>query len=559
MFVRIKKSSSRKTAVQLVEGYRDPGTGRVKQRVVRHIGYGGTKEEVEHLKELGEHIKAELSDIIQPGLFPPNMMAELAIGSKKNKASQSKDYKVDDMRKLRTQSRIMTGIHEVYGQQFDKLGFNKILSHPSRKAHSQHILREMVLARIANPDSKRGSVRFLSEQCGIRLNLDSVYKAMDYLDDQAIERIQNQTRLSTERLFPEKLDVLFYDATTLYFESFTEDELRSKGFSKDHKSQEVQILLSIFVTRHGLPVGYDIFPGSTYEGHTLLQALDGLKERFSINRVVFVADSGMLQKENLRLLSSAGYQYIVGARLKTMKVALKESILSEQGYTFLYDEDQERVKGKVIELDDGEKLIVTHSTKRSRKDAHDRKVALKKIEKRLKRGRSVKSLLSNSLHKKYLSVQGSGHVDLHQEKIEQASRWDGLHGLITNIDDVDIRQVTDQYRGLWQVEDTFRVAKHDLKIRPIYHWTERRIRAHIAICFMALVCVRHIEYRLMLANHKMSPKRIQRALLTVGVTTLQHIEDKRVFAVPFNPSDDARAIYKINDLNLSMTPYLYSE
>lgn len=556
MFVRVKKSSIRKTSVQLVEGNRDAITGKVKQRVVRHIGYGSTDEEINRLKELGEYIKAEIIDAVQPGLFSPKTMSNLSIAGKKKESSNPQDYAVDDIRKLRTQEQIITGIHDVYGRQFDKLGFDKILSHPSRKVHSQNVLREIVLARIANPDSKRGSVRFLAEQCGIRLKLDSVYNAMDYIDDKAIERIQEKSLASVKKLFPEKVDVLFYDATTLYFESFTEDELRSKGFSKDHKSQEVQVLLSIFVTHHGIPIGYDLFPGSTYEGHTLIKALEKLKSRFAVGKVVFVADSGMLQKDNLALLEAHGYNYIVGARLKNMSSSVTEKILSEDDYSELSSNDNEQLKAKVIDLAGNNKLIVTHSSKRARKDVHDRDAAIKKLEKKLKKSSSVKSVLSNSGYKKYMKLEGDSQIEVDQDSIDEARRWDGLHGVITNIENVDINQVVTHYRGLWQVEETFRVTKHDLKVRPIYHWTEKRIKAHMAICFMALVCVRHLEHRMTLANKKMSPEKIRRALLTVGITKLKHIEDNRIFAVPFNNSDDAKRIYKNNDMQISNTPYL---
>lgn len=552
MFVRVKKSSSRKTAVQLVEGHRDPVTGKVKQRVVRHLGYGANEEEVARLKELGEHLKIELLEAIQPSLFGPEGLPA------QDKEDKPQDYKVDDIRKLRSQYQVMTGVHEVYGRQFDKIGFNNILSNPARKIHSQKVLRDIVLARIANPDSKRASVRFLAEQCGVRLNLDSVYNAMDHIDDKVIDRIQGKSLAATQSLFPEKIDVLFYDATTLYFESFTEDELKSKGFSKDHKSQEVQVLLSIFVTQHGIPVGYDLFPGSTYEGHTLITALENLKRRFAIDKVVFVADSGMLQKDNLDLLEANGYEYIVGARIKNMSKAMTEEILSEEGRSPLSCSSDESVNGKVIDLGKGKKLVVTHSAKRARKDAHDRDNALAKLKKALRKGKSAKTLLSNSGYKKYMHLEGESKVTVNQAKIDEDKKWDGLHGLVTNIADVNMSAVVSHYRGLWQVEETFRVTKHDLKVRPIYHWTERRIKSHIAICFMALVCIRHMEYRMKLGNNKMSPKRIRDALTTVGMTRLVHIEDKRVFAMPFNPSDDARSIYKINDLKLSTTPFLVS-
>ncbi|UCM85593.1 MAG: IS1634 family transposase [Rickettsia endosymbiont of Culicoides impunctatus] len=214
---------------------------------------------------------------------------------------------------------------------------------------STNIIRNVVLARIANPTSKRETVNLLVNNYEVALKLDSVYKTMDKIDDKVVEKIEQCALLSTQKLFKEKIDVLFYDATTLYFESFTEDELKSKGFSKDHKFNEVQVMLSIFVTNNGIPIGYEIFLGATYEGHTLLKALDSLKDRFAIDKVVFVADSGMLNNENLALLEQVGYQYIVGAKIKNMTKDITAKILNSADYQPLTI-DAEEYKGKIIEL-----------------------------------------------------------------------------------------------------------------------------------------------------------------------------------------------------------------
>ena len=534
-----------------MEGHRDPKTGRVKQQVVRHIGYAETGEDISRLKTLGQHLKAELLEARQPCLFSPQTLAEMALETQENLPENPKDYAVDDVRKLRTKDQHMTGIHTVFGKPFDRI-FEGILNPPSQKKYAKNVLRDLVMARIARPDSKRGSVRFLEQNCGIKLNLDGVYRAMDELDDTVIARLQDRAFEASKQLFHEKLDVVFYDATTLYFESFTEDDLRAKGFSKDHKSQEVQVLLSIFVTHAGIPLGYELFPGSTYEGHTLVKALETLKTRFEVGRVVFVADSGMLNQQNLELLEAHGYVYLVGARLKNMAAPITQAILSEAGYESLNGDTQDQVSAKVIALDQGRKLVISHSTKRARKDAHDREVAFEKLRKKLKKGASA----SAGAGQKYLKLTGSSNAEIDPDKVEKAARWDGFCGIMTNMEQVDAAEVIQHYRGLWQVEETFRVTKHDLRIRPIYHWTQKRVKAHIALCFMALVCVRHVEYRMRLFNKPMSPERIRQACLTVGITTLEHVEDHRVFAVPTKPSEDAKAIFKANDLPLSTTPYL---
>jgi len=559
MFVRIKRSNTRKlTAVQLVEGVRDPISGKVKQKVIRHIGSAATEEEIEQLAQLGEYIKFELEAQVQPNLFDQEEYSNSNHNQEDKSAKRPKNqnYSIDDIRNLRHEYSKITGIHEVYGKIFDNIGFSKILKNPARKIHSAETIKNIVLARIANPQSKRETVRFLDQEYGINLKLDSVYNAMKKIDEHAIDRIQSLSLHAVQNLFKEKIDILFYDATTLYFESFTEDELKSKGFSKDNKFNQVQVMLTIFVTQQGMPIGYDVFPGSTYEGHTLITALNNLKNRFEINKVVFVADSGMLNRDNLNLLEQEGYNYIVGARIKNMDKDTTRSILNNEDYEDISFGD-DIYQGKTIALKDGKSLVLTYSDKRARKDANDRSESVKKMMKKLEKSKDVKSSLSNSGYKKYLQINGDSKLVINEEKIEEDSKWDGLHGVITNCkDQFSIKEIISQYKGLWQVEETFRISKHDLRVRPIYHWTEQKIRAHIAICFMSLVCIRHLEYRVNLQRTKMSPERIRKSLVRVGYNVVCHQKDKRLFAIPNNIPDDAKIIYRSVNLNISDTPYL---
>ena len=564
MFVRVKRSNNRKTAsIQIVEGSRDKATGKVKQIVIKHIGSASSEEEIAKLVELGECIKFEIEADHQQNLFVPEILVEMKSESKAIQKEDESDYKIDDVRKLSAESRSITGIGEIYGKIYDNLGFDKILYNPARQVYARNIIRNMVLGRIANPTSKRETVRFLEEDYGVQLKLDGVYSTMDRIDERAIDKIQTCSLNAATTLFPEKIDILFYDATTLYFESFTEDELRSKGFSKEHKFNETQILLSIFVTKKGIPIGYEVFPGATYEGHTLIKSLENLKNRFSIDNIVFVADSGMLNEENLSLLDGAGYKYIVGARIKNMEKIIKDQILDQASYQSLTFEE-EKYLGKIIEITQNKKqkwsrnLVVTYSEKRAYKDEKDRAEAIAKLKKKLNGSGNIKSMIGASGYKKFLKIEGESSVAIDLEKLELARVWDGLHGVITNIEDPNISEIISHYRGLWQVEETFRVCKHDLKIRPIYHWNPERIRAHIAICFMALTCVRHLEYRVSLCE-KISPERLKKALTSIYVTKLRHIQDKRLFAIPSKPSNDAKIIYKTMNLPLNSLPYLISK
>jgi transposase len=552
MYIRFKKSTTGKmTAVQLVEGARDAATGKVKQRVVRHIGSADNDSDLGKLKELGEYLKFELEGRSQPNLFTSEAIIGMAIKGREAMANQN--LAIDDIGNLREEQRNIVGVHDIYGRVFDNLGFNKVLNRSARQVYASEIIRNIVLARIANPASKRSSVSFLENNYGINLKLDAVYRSMKKIDEQVIERIQAKALHAAQGMLKEKIDVLFYDATTLYFESFTEDELRSNGYSKDNKFNQVQVLLTIFVTSQGIPVGYEVFLAVL--GHTLLTSLASLKQRYDLDKIVFVADSGMLNADNINLLEQEGYRYIVGGRIKNMDKSTTSEILKRDDYTKL-ELGSESYEAKVITLKDDKKLIVSYSDKRAYKDKKDRNTALLKLQKKLNKSKAVKSLIGGSGYKKYLKIQGSGNIEIDEQKFKSAALWDGLHGVITNIPNPNVAEILHQYKGLWQVEETFRITKHDLKVRPMFHWNPQKIKAHIAICFMALVVIRNLEHRINLQREKMSPERIRKVLTSVQISVVRHIKDQRLIAIPSRISEDAKIIYKTFDLKLSQTPYL---
>ena len=251
-----------------------------------------------------------------------------------------KDYQVD-IRELDEESRTISGIHDIYGSLFDELGLGKVIASPRRNQQAVRILRDIVLARVACPDSKRASVQNLEQNFGVSLPLDKVYRMMDKLDDEAIERLNEMSYQQTRDLLGGKIDVIFFDATTLYFESFTEDEFRENGYSKDLKFNQPQVLLSLMVTKEGLPIGYQAFSGSTYEGHTLIPALNALKEKYNLDQVVYVADSGMFNANNLKeleQLEGGHINYIVGSRIKNVPKSLQADILNKAHYHALNKE-----------------------------------------------------------------------------------------------------------------------------------------------------------------------------------------------------------------------------
>ena len=405
MFVRIKTTpNSPRRSVQLVEGVRDGG--KVRQRIVRHIGVAMDEDELERLRRLGEYVKAKLEDEHQPSLFAPDTIADQVI-----RVGRQGDGKLPvDLKQLEEEQRLITGIHEVYGEMYRQLGLDGLLPR-SRYRASHDALFHVVMARIANPDSKRGSVRRLEEDFGVSLPLEKVYRMMDQLDAPVINHLRRRVGEASRSLLP--VAVLFFDCTTLYFETAVEDELRQHGFSKDGKHRDSQVLLALMVTREGLPISYEVFPGSTYEGHSLVPVLQDMQRRHQVERAVCVR--GMLSAANLDAMDKIGGEYVVGARLRTLPVALQKQVLETDAYVPLEGSEDRRV-GEWEHK--GRRLIVVFCPKRARKDAYERRHQVQRLLERLKR--NPKELLSHHGAKRFIAVEGGARLTVNPEKIAEA-------------------------------------------------------------------------------------------------------------------------------------------
>lgn len=551
MFVRVKTTpNSPRKSVQIVQSVRK--ADKVTQKIIRYVGIAHDDQELKQLKNLAESIKIKLEADDQYLLFSPEEMART-----KEKTTQKitdDDYKVN-LKNLKEEQRIVRGIHDIYGSLFDELGYNNVIKNPARNKSSVKIFRDIVLARIANPSSKRASVDLLEEDFGISIDLNRIYQMMDKLDDVAINKLNDLAYENTAKLFRGKIDVIFFDCTTLYFEAFEEDEFRKMGYSKDLKFNQPQVLLALMVTKEGLPIGYKAFEGSTYEGHTLIPVLKELKKKHTLDKVVFVADAGMLNEPNISELEAEGIEYIVGMRIKNVTKTLQGQILDHNNYKTIKSVKNDEYKIGEFEYN-GRRLIVKYSAKRARKDARDRKKAIDKLKKKLSKKKNPKEYMSNYGNRKYLRVEGAVKIALNEEKIEQASRWDGLHGVLSNAKNLEEQEILRQYNHLWEVENAFRITKHDLKVRPVFHWKPRRVKAHIAISFISYTLVKHLEYRVKLQHRKMSPEKIRQCLLRAQTSILFDVKKRIRYGLPSRLPRDVRKIYDICRIKKKLTPFI---
>lgn len=559
MFIRIKKSkNSPKCSVQIVESKRVDG--KVKQKIVKHMGTALEGEELESLKALAESVKLSMEQSGQLPLFADDEPVS-PMGNEIKTSDADREAFAVNLLDIKEEKRVIKGIHDVYGKLYDELGFNGIIGNPARNKRSIEALKEIVLARVANPDSKRGSVLNLEANFAVNLDLNLVYRMMDKIEDKEILKLNTLVYSKTKSLFKEKIDVIYFDATTLYFESFSEDEFKRNGYSKDGKFNQPQVVLALMVTKEGLPVGYKAFSGDTFDGHTLIPVLQEIKEHYSLDKIVYVADAGMFNRDNLKefeTLDEHKMTYIVGARIKNMPQSTKEQILNPDNYIALND----NTKVATFEYE-GKKLLVSHSRKRAKKDKYEREKGIEKLRVKLSKEKSVKTHLSNQGYKKYLQLENSANsrncdlnIVLNEKKIKEDALWDGLKGIITNNSELGNEELIDQYSNLWQVEESFRITKHDLKVRPIYHHKESRIKAHLAISFMAYTLVRHLEHRVRLQYKKLSPQRIRTALLGVQESILYDTKNDKKFGLPSSITIDAEKIYRLMEVKMNKIPYL---
>jgi len=550
MFIRTRQRDNGKVTLLIAENVR---TGsKVHQKTIRTVATV-FPEELTRFMDIAEHIKTDMEIDRTPGLFPAQTLSEMVISSRNRSLTDDSPLPVN-LRTLREESRIVTGIHDIYGSLYDEIGFSGVFkSCPV----SRPVMKDVVMARLAKPCSKRSTCELLDRDFGINIPLEKIYRMLDALTEKRINRQQDICWQHTKSLFTEEIRVMFYDCTTLYFESFTEDELRRFGYSKDHKFNQGQVLLALMVTKEGLPVGYDVFPGNMYEGDTFKSAIDRIKVRYGVKRVVIVADSGLLSKQNIELLEKEKLDYILGARLRSLSDKWQERILDNTGYEKI-QKDGHVLRIAAYSYTKKQRLIVTHNTQRAEKDRKDREKSVEKLRQKLEKSKNPTSLISNYGYRKFLLVDGEVQVEVDEVKLQREALWDGLHGVITNTEDKDMKpqEVLSHYHGLWQVEDSFRIEKHDIRVRPVFHWTAKRIKAHIAICFLAFALIRFLQYKIkQKTGEAFSAERIREELYRIQESVLVNTADNNKYVVPSKPSQDAVKIYESMNRKRHVVPF----
>ena len=444
LHIRVVKTRGESKSVQVV---RYDNSRRI---IVKHVGSASTDDDIAALAEIA---RSYINDITQQAsLFSDKKNNVLLL----NQCEYLGFYYIF--------------LHDILCSVQDNIGYRVIVD---------PMLNDFVIMRILEPASKLRSLELMEIYFGIRYRRQRYYEsALKWLELK--DAVEKQTLHFAQQTYGFDFSLLFYDVTTLYFETFQSDELRKTGFSKDNKSGQPQILIGLMVTQEGFPVAYEVFAGNTFEGHTMLPLIRSFILKHKVQHFTVVADAAMISTDNIEALRSSTINYIVGARLGNISTELLATI----------DNALLREDGKItrIKTDKGY-LICSFSQARYKKDKHEMERLLEKAKLLLTQPSKIRKV-------KFLKTDQE-KIGLNEDLIEKTKMLLGIKGYYTDIEETvaDNKTIIERYHDLYKIEQAFRVAKHDLQTRPIFHFKEEPIKLHVLICFMGLAVSKHIELK----------------------------------------------------------------
>lgn len=424
--------------------------------VIRHVGSANTDDELAILWQEAETIREQLC--LQPSLF-----------------SEKQQKQIVHAEHLTLQS---------VTHQF-ALNFLRDCSKTCGLGFLNPLYQDLALMRIIEPASKLRTLELLECYFGLTYARRSLCRLLPKLIDYKDE-IEKASYKTAKTHFDQSFAFVLYDVTTLYFESHEpDDDLKARGFSKDDKSKQPQIVVGLLVTLQGFPLKYEVYKGNTFEGHTMLEVVKQFQEQHKNTKPIIVADAAMLSQENMTLLENEKYQYIVGARLANTPKSFIDTLVST-----LTKKDGESVR--LSYPNRSYSIICAYSEKRAKKDRREFDKQLARAHElitRKEQGKRAKFVKKSDNHKDALEI--NEELKIKTEKLL------GIKGYVTNIpsETLSNTQVISYYQELWNVEQAFRMSKTDLKTRPIFHYNHDAIRAHVLLCFMALMMGKFLELK----------------------------------------------------------------
>ncbi len=510
MFIRKStaknKDGSKRVYFQLAESVRV--NGKPRNRVICSLGRAGDEATEKKMEKMAESL---INATEKYKFF--DLLDDL-------KAENSKEY----------------GPFLVFKRLFKEVGLEDVLYTHLKDINTDFDILEslfnLILNRLTEPVSKRQMTLWESEVEGAtEFSLHQYYRAMDYLvehkDD--IERGIFSNQLS---LFNQELDIVLFDTTTLVYygegadrdDKPVDQELLDYGFSKARRSDLKQVVVGVLMSKDGIPLAHEVFSGNTNDVKCFKEVIEQLKDKYAVSNIVLVGDRGMISKSNISEIEKAKLKYILGYRMRIISKDERKEVLGKANLRKLKNTE---LRFKEVEHR-GQRLIICYNPERAEKDKLFREKHIEKLKEKLKGVKSIKQLISNAQDRKFIKVnEEKTKASLDLEKIKSDELYDGVFVLTTNTK-LSCLQVVERYKDLWQIESGFRQLKSELRMGPIYHWKDRRIRAHIMICFMAF-CLKVTLYKKLKAyfkKEKFSMTHLMRDLKSLHAIELK-LDNKR--------------------------------
>lgn len=510
VYIRTTTNQAGQEYYHLVESYRDDG--KVRQRTLMSLGRAGEDRMDDVISAIGKH-----KDVLT--------IIDLA-----------KNISVADT--------FILGPLLVLERMFEQSGIDRVLTRIA-KEHSQlgFDLRKLVFTMVASRFVKPGSKlkifecwqkRFYPEMLVGDIALHQLYRALTILSDHK-ESIETDLFWQDRDLLSEEIDVVLYNLTTLRFESTMAGGLRQFGYSKERRSDCTQVVLGLLVKPDGIPVGFEVYPGNTFEGKTVSDIVKKMRDKFKVRRFIFVGDRGLFSRKNLEAMRGSNQEdngeFIVGMKLGVFKDR-HEEFYDLSRYTKISDElafyETEH---------EGDRCIITWSRARAERDIKAREDILQKIRKKLaKKKITSKEFVTNTTYKRYVVGLNDGkNFTINDKAILEDAKKDGFFGVLTNINNMHAKDIVTHYKSLWIIEDAFGEIKGNLKARPVFHWTDHNIVGHLTMCFLAYLCEALMtkalrEKNIMLESPAIKKEIIKPRPLTV-VEAMRELQEVRAIPV----------------------------
>lgn len=504
----LRKCTNKKTGrtqLSIVQGYRD-ASGISRQKVILPLGYLDVLQHdyenpIQHFEEVARQMTADYNSAKSPIKLEIHTSQTLLPGTDNRHnfgyAALSALYHDLEIDRFFQNRQRMTRVEFNYNS----------------------IFRSLVFARLIAPASKKASFEYLSHFFERNdFSLDDVYRSLPFF-----KKYQSDLQLwiheHIRQNYGRDTSLVYYDVTNYYFEIDEPNEMLRKGVSKEHRPDPI-VQMGLFMDTNGLPISYGLFSGNTLDKQTLIPMMDKLQDEYSLGRVIVVADRGMITGDNIFQTLSDGDGYVLSYSIRGSDKVFKDYVLDEKGYRT--NESGFRIKsrlapreihvtnvltGKKKTISVDEKHVIFYSPAYAKKAKAERAEVLKKAQSLIREPQKYNRSTSYGAAKYINNIafdKKSGEIytdagktlELNQELIEEEERYDGYYAIVTSEENLSDDRIIEIYRGLWKIEESFRITKSDLETRPVYLKNLEHIQAHFLICFVSLVIARLLEYRL---------------------------------------------------------------